>query len=93
MTVGVLRIELAIGQAHSLKEKRRVIKSIKDRMSSKFNVSVAEVEAQDAWQRAVLAVALVANDARFVHQSLDRIVEWIRRQRDASLIDYERALY
>jgi len=93
MTVGVLRIELAIGQAHSLKEKRRVIKSIKDRMSSKFNVSVAEVEAQDAWQRAVLAVALVANDARFVHQSLDRIVEWVRRELDASLIDYERALY
>lgn len=93
MTVGVLRIELAVGQAHSLKEKRRVLKSIKDRMSSKFNVSVAEVDAQDVWQRAVLAVAMVANDGRFVHQCLDRIIDWIRHEREATLIDYERELF
>lgn len=90
MIVGVLRIELAIGDARSLKDKRRIIKSIKERMTNTFNVSAAEVDALDAHQRAVLGVAVVANEARFVASCLDKIVDWIRLQRSVTLVDYTR---
>lgn len=88
MIVGVLRIELAIGDARSLKDKRRIIKSIKERLTNTFNVSAAEVDALDARQRAVLGVALVANESRFVASCLDKIVDWIRKQRSVTLVDY-----
>lgn len=90
MIVGVLRIELAIGEARSLKDKRRIIKSIKERLTNTFNVSAAEVDALDAHQRAVLGVAVVANEARFVTSCLDKIVDWIRLQRSVTLVDYTR---
>ncbi len=90
MTVGILRLELAVPGAHSLKDKRRVIKSIKDRLFGTFHVSVAEVDDLDLWQRAVLGVALVANDARFVHSCLDKILDWMRHQHSVILIDFDR---
>jgi len=89
MIIGVLRVSLAVFEAASLKDKRRVIKSIKDRLANKFNVSVAEVDALDARQRAVLGIALIANDRRFVESSLHKIVDQLRLARSASLLDYE----
>lgn len=90
MTVGLLRLELSIRDAHSLKDKRRVIKSLKERLHQTFHVSVAEVEAMDVWQRAVLGVAMVSNDARHVHRCLDKIVDWVRKQRKATLIGFDK---
>ena len=74
--------------SHSLKEKRRALKALKDRIRSKWNVSVAEVEDQDNWQRAVLAVAWVGNDARFLTSALSKIVDHAREYRGAELADY-----
>jgi uncharacterized protein len=93
MIVGVLRIELAIGESHSLKDKRRVLKSLKDRMTQTFRVSVAEVEDHDVWQRAVLGVALVANESRHVESCLDKMVDWVRKQHSVTLIRYDRELF
>ena len=93
VVVGVLRIDLAIFEAQSLKDKRRVIKSLKDRLAHRFNVSVAEVDALDCRQRAVLGVAVVANESSFVHRSLDTIVDFVRSQSGANLLDYQRELY
>ena len=93
MIVGVLRIELAIYESHSLKDKRRVIKGIKDRLTNRFNVSVGEVDALDSRQRAVLGVAVVGTDSSFVHRSLDTIVDFVRRQGRASLLNYDREMY
>lgn len=62
--VTLLTIELVIPHAQSLKEKRREVRGLKDRIRSKFNASVAEVGYQDKWQRAVLAVCLVGSDKR-----------------------------
>ncbi|NOS99070.1 MAG: DUF503 domain-containing protein [Phycisphaerales bacterium] len=93
MTVGVLRLELAIPESNSLKDKRRAIKSLKDRLSNAFNVSVAEVEELDSWRRAVVAVALVANEGRFVQSCLDKIVDHVRREHRVILVDYEHAMY
>ena len=66
MVVGVLRVELAILDAVTLKDKRRVINSVKDRIMNRHKVSVAEVDRLEQRQGAVLAVAMVANDSRFV---------------------------
>jgi len=90
MTVGVLTLNLAIFDSRSLKDKRRAIKSVKDRLASRFNVSVAEVDRLDSWQHAVLGVAMVSNDPTHVHGCLDRIVDFVRSSHAVSLIDYEK---
>ncbi len=89
MIVGTLRVELVVYEAMSLKDKRRVIKSLKDRLSNQHNVSVAEVDALDSRQRAVLGIAMVTNERRFAESCLSRIIEQIRSVPQVSLIDHE----
>jgi len=89
MVVGTLTLKLAIFGAYSLKDKRRVVGSLKDRLKGRFNVSVAEVGSLDRWQQAELGVAMVANDGRFVESALDKLVDYVRQDTSASLVDYE----
>jgi uncharacterized protein YlxP (DUF503 family) len=60
--IGVLTLEIHVEQSHSLKEKRHVVKSLKDRLRDRFNVAVAEIDGLDSWQSSVVAVATVSND-------------------------------
>ena len=62
MPIGILTLEIHIPHAHSLKEKRFVVRKIKDRLRARFNVAVAELDHQDLWQRAVLGVVSVSSD-------------------------------
>ncbi len=78
MIVGICTVELFIPDRQSLKSKRQVIKSLKDRLRDKFNVSVAEVGEQDLWQKAVLGIACVANETAYVNQVLDQVLNQIR---------------
>ncbi len=78
MVVGLCTIELFIPDAHSLKAKRQVLASLKDRLRRKFNVSVAEVDAQDLWQRAVLGMACVSNEGAYVNKVLDQALNVVR---------------
>jgi len=87
--VGLLHLDLHVAQAMSLKDKRRVIKSFKDRLSNGFNVSVAEVDALDSHRRAVLAVAMVGNDRRYVEGALQQIVNAAAGHRDMILTHWE----
>lgn len=87
MTVGVLEVSLAIRQARDLKGKRRILKSLKDRIRQHFNVSVAEVGRQEAHQYSRLAVAVVATDGRFADQVLGQVVNLVRGVRDVQLVD------
>ena len=89
MVVGTLTLKLAIFGAYSLKDKRRVVGSLKDRLEGRFNVSVAEVGSLDRWQQAELGVAMVANDGQFVESALDKLVDYVRQDTSASLVDYE----
>ena len=73
MIVGLCTVELFIPDSHSLKDKRQVLQSLKNRLREKFNLSVAEVDGQDLWQKAVLGLACVANEGRYVNQV------WTRR--------------
>ena len=61
-SIGVLTLEINVPEAHSLKEKRHVVRGLKDRLRSRFNVSVAEIDGQDSWQRAVVAAVTVSGD-------------------------------
>ncbi len=72
-TIGVLTLELEISEAHSLKEKRHDVKSLKDRLRTRFNVSVAEIDYQDAWQRAVIAAVTVSGDRTRAEQVLQAV--------------------
>jgi uncharacterized protein YlxP (DUF503 family) len=61
-TIGVLTLELRLDESHSLKDKRHVVKGLKDRLRHKFNVAVAEIDHQDLWQRSVVAAVTVSGD-------------------------------
>ena len=89
MIVGTLRIRLLLRQARSLKDKRQVVKSIKDRLRNGFNVSVAEVEEQDNRQLAVLGIAMVSNEARHVRTTFEHIVAALRGHPVAELVDHQ----
>ncbi len=78
MVVGLMTWELHLAACHSLKDKRQILKSLKDRLHQRFNVSAAETDHQDLWQRAELTVAVVSTDRRHAEDVLreaDRLVE------------------
>lgn len=77
MVIGVCRLDLLIRESQSLKEKRRIVKQIIDRVKHRFNVSIAEVGNNDLWQSAQLGLCLVSNDRRFTNSSLDTILDFI----------------
>jgi len=88
-TVGLVHLRLHVDQATSLKDKRRVIKSFKDRVRHAYNVSVAEVGAQDNRRLAILAIAMVGSDSAYVQGALQRIVNSASLHREMALIDHD----
>jgi len=87
--VGILRMRLLIRESHSLKEKRSVIKSIKDRLKNKFNISVAEVGNLDNRQFADICVAFVSNDGRFTESTLSKVLGYARQNPYAEITSSE----
>jgi len=79
MIVGVLTAQLYMQGVTSLKAKRSIVKSLLGRLKSRFNISIAEVEHQDEKTRAVVAMALVSNDTRFIDQQFDSIINFMQR--------------
>jgi len=73
--VGVLTLELRLENSHSLKDKRHVVRSLKDRLRHKFNVAVAEIDGQDLWQRATLAAVTVSSSHEFAEKVLRSVEE------------------
>jgi len=85
MAVGVMQFELHLPGARSLKDKRRVVKSLKDRLHRRHLVSVAEIEAQDHPRIARMGIAMTSSDARVIHAAFDRITDKLRALPDARL--------
>ena len=81
-------MELTVIDAMSLKDKRRVIKSIKDRIAHAHNVSIAEVGALDEHRRSIIGVAMVSNDSRYVDGALRKLVDFVRAVPQVSLEDF-----
>jgi uncharacterized protein YlxP (DUF503 family) len=89
MPIGLLTLEIYIPEAHSLKDKRQVLRSLKDRLRGKFNVAVAELEGQDSWQRSVVGVVSLANNAGFLEQSLRTVLEESEKLLGRDLVGHE----
>lgn len=88
MIVGLCTVELHLPESQSLKAKRQILLSLKDRLRDKFNVSVAEVDAHDLWQKAVLGMACVANEGAHVNQVLDQAINLLRSMPVIDLVKY-----
>lgn len=93
MIVGTLKIRLVLRESHSLKDKRRVLKSLKDTLSNKFNISVAETDEQDVWQTAEIGVAAVGSDGSFVQSVLTNVVNYVRFFGGVELVDSEQEIF
>lgn len=87
MTVGALEIRLLVRASRSLKDKRRVVLSLKDRIRNEFEVSCAEVDRQDSLKEAVLGVAIVGTEPAVLERVLQKVVDYVRRDREAELVD------
>ena len=90
MTAGLCRIWLRLPESSSLKQKRRVVKSLTSRIHNKFNVAVSEVGDHDSWQLASLGLACVTTSQSHAHQVLSKVVSFIERERrDTEILDYK----
>ena len=90
MHVGVCRMMLHLPNSDSLKAKRQVARSLADRIRNQFNVSVAEVEDHDLWQRLTLAICCVSNDSDHANEMLSKVVAFVEEsRRDLELLDYQ----
>ena len=87
MFIGVAQVELFIPESGSLKSKRFVLKSIKTRIRNKFNVSIAEIENNDKWQRSSFGVAVVSNDKKIINSTLTRVINFIENDCRVEIID------
>lgn len=74
MPVGLLTLELHLADAQSLKDKRQVLRSLKDKLRASFNVAVAELDYQDTWQRSVVGVVTLSNEEQHVEEALQKVL-------------------
>jgi len=87
--VGLATLTLVLPEASSLKDKRRVVKSVAARVRARFNVAVAEVDTHEVWTTITLAIACISTDGAHAHAMLEKVVDAIEHERlDAELLDY-----
>jgi uncharacterized protein YlxP (DUF503 family) len=89
MVVGTLRVALSLPGPRSLKDKRRIVHSLLQRLHNEFAVAAAEVDDQDLWGRTTLGIAVVTNDGQHADQVLARVLRYIERQPEAVIVDYD----
>ena len=87
MVVGVAKLELMVRDSGSLKSKRKVVRSILGRVRSKFDLSIAEIDGHDKWQRCVLGFAVVTNDGGLAHKMLETVIGYVERLHLAEVVD------
>ena len=87
MNIGLLTLEIFIPYSHSLKEKRFVIRSLKDRLR-KFNISIAECDHQDLWQRSTLGIVSISSDSKILEKTLNAVIEESEKILNGNLGNY-----
>ncbi len=85
--IALCTLELYLPESQSLKDKRAVIKSIKQRLRNKYNVAVAEVDKQDKWQLAELAIVTVSNQATFTEQVIKQAVDYVETNHPQAIVN------
>ncbi len=79
MVVGICRIKLRLSDNHSLKGKRKVVKSLMGQVNSRFKVAVSEVALHDVWQEAAIGISAVGNDQSVINSVLDKVIDFVER--------------
>ena len=90
MHILLITLSLQIPNAHSLKDKRRQIKSLKDRLSNRFNASVAEIDALDKWQQAVMGVCMISNDKSYLDRQFSLVETLVLDYAELELLNITR---
>ena len=93
MLIGICQVEMHIPGSNSLKSKRFVLQSLKTRIRNKFNVSVAEVDHNDKWQRATIGIALVSNERQFIDKALTQILNLIDNEMQIEIIQHQTEVF
>jgi uncharacterized protein YlxP (DUF503 family) len=89
MPVGLLTLELHIPDAQSLKDKRQVLRSLKDRLRGRFNVAVAELDHQDTWQRSLIGIVTISGEESHLEESLQHVLDESERLLGRALIAHQ----
>jgi len=89
VSVGLLLLDCYISESQSLKDKRSILSSLSERLRRQFNIAIAEVEYQDQWQRAQLAIVLVNTNWRMLQSSMSKLTEYIDRDRRVEITNTE----
>jgi uncharacterized protein YlxP (DUF503 family) len=87
MVVGMAKLRLRLPENHSLKGKRKVIKSICEKVRHRFNVSVAEIDSHDLWQASEIGLSVVGNERGYVNSKLDKAINFVEDLHLAEIID------
>ena len=93
MITVIARIELSLFNVNSLKEKRRILKSLLAGLKNKFNISIAEIDDNDVLRKATIGAAIVSNKSSFGNQVIAKVIDDIRKRTDIDLIDYQTENY
>lgn len=88
MWIGYLEIEIYLPDVTSLKEKRMIVKSIKDRVRSRYNICIAEIDENDKWQRAIFGIVGVNNSKQEINSLLDKILDWFEDLPKIEILEY-----
>ena len=87
MIVGVMKFEIYMHSSRSLKDKRRIIKSLTEKVKSEFqNLSISEVGSNDLWKKSEIGVAIVSNNVQFVNSNLDRVLNYIKNKGSCEIV-------
>ncbi len=90
MVIGLLRIEIYIESSRSLKDKRKIIKSLIQKLKSKFaNLSVSEVELLNNWKKSIIAIVTVSNEITYINSVIDKVLNFIKEGNNYQVVDTE----
>jgi uncharacterized protein YlxP (DUF503 family) len=89
MIIGVVQVRIYFPGTHSLKGKRKLLKSLKDRLRNKFNVSVGELDGYNLWQSSTIGVAIIANDKSYANSVLSKATDFVNNQPEIVVTDIQ----
>ncbi len=87
MRIGALKVHMEIIGSSSLKDKRAVLKGLKQRIRNRFNVSISEVDNHDKWQRATLGISSTSHDKQFIDTMLNKVINYIEEEKSILILD------
>jgi uncharacterized protein YlxP (DUF503 family) len=93
MIIGVIEVRMHLPGIRSLKGKRQILKSLKDRLRNKFNVSVGELDGHDLWQSSTIGVAIVSGDRAYANTVLSKVADFFNRQPEIVIVDIRMEWY